>query len=116
MQIIKLIDLLNKIANGEEAPKKIKYKNLEYEYKGKSYIGGFDDDLFMNVYCNDIDLNEEVEMEIVERRPVTVEEVEKDLKYVLNRILKAFERNDCIDWNFTDIRKKYGFDYTEEDE
>ena len=28
---IKIIDLLNKIANGEEVPKKIKYKNKIYE-------------------------------------------------------------------------------------
>lgn len=29
---MKIIDLLNKIANGEEVPKKIKYKNMVYEY------------------------------------------------------------------------------------
>lgn len=32
MKTIKLIDLLNKIANGEEIPKKIKYQNYEYEF------------------------------------------------------------------------------------
>ena len=109
----KIIDLLNRIANGEKVPKKIKYKDIEYKYDGKRYIDGFDDDLFMNVYCNQIDLNEEVE--IVKRKPTTVQEVEKDLKYVLNRVLKAIERHDCIDWNFTDIREKYGFYDTEED-
>lgn len=30
---MKVIDLLNKIANGEEVPKKIKYKGTSYEYK-----------------------------------------------------------------------------------
>ena len=30
---MKVIDLLNKIANGEEVPKKIKYKNKIYEWK-----------------------------------------------------------------------------------
>lgn len=30
---IRIIDLLNKIANGEEVPKKIKYKNKIYEWK-----------------------------------------------------------------------------------
>ena len=29
---MKTIDLLNKIANGEEVPKKIKYLNYEYEF------------------------------------------------------------------------------------
>lgn len=31
MKTIKIIDLLNKIANGEEVPKKIKYEYTEYE-------------------------------------------------------------------------------------
>lgn len=30
---MKVIDLLNKIANGEEVPKKIKYENYVYEYE-----------------------------------------------------------------------------------
>lgn len=34
---IKVIDLLNKIANGEEIPKKIKINNVIYEYRGYMY-------------------------------------------------------------------------------
>lgn len=36
---MKIIDLLNKIANGEEVPKKIKYDNAiaEYDEEGKDY-------------------------------------------------------------------------------
>ena len=34
---IKVIDLLNKIANGEKAPKKIKINNVIYEYRGCMY-------------------------------------------------------------------------------
>jgi hypothetical protein len=34
---IKVIDLLNKIANDEEVPKKIKIKNVIYEYRGYMY-------------------------------------------------------------------------------
>ena len=34
---IKIIDLLNKIANGEEVPKKIKINNVIYEYRGFMY-------------------------------------------------------------------------------
>ena len=34
---IKMIDLLNKIANDEEVPKKIKIKNVIYEYRGYMY-------------------------------------------------------------------------------
>lgn len=85
----KIIDLLNKVANGEEAPKKIKYKDIEYEYNGKSYIDGFDDDLFINVYCNEIDLNEEVEI-IEEKVETSIEErlikLERDLKLIKSLI------------------------------
>ena len=34
---MKIIDLLNKIANGEEVPKKIKINNVIYEYRGYMY-------------------------------------------------------------------------------
>ena len=34
---IKVIDLLNKIANDEKAPKKIKINNVIYEYRGCMY-------------------------------------------------------------------------------
>lgn len=34
---IKIIDLLNKIANDEEVPKKIKINNVIYEYRGYMY-------------------------------------------------------------------------------
>lgn len=62
---MKVIDLLNKIANGEEVPKRIKYRYHIYEYED-----GYDfvcDDLehpyFAENYCNDYeDLNSEVEI------------------------------------------------------
>ena len=34
---MKIIDLLNKIANGEEVPKRIKINNVIYEYRGYMY-------------------------------------------------------------------------------
>lgn len=37
-------------------------------------------------------------------------ELLSDLKYVLKQTLGAFENNWCIDWNFTDIREKYGLE------
>ena len=38
---MKIIDLLNKIANGEEVPKKIKYdtKEMKYDYNKQDYLG-----------------------------------------------------------------------------
>lgn len=68
---MKIIDLLNKIANGEEVPKKVKWKNNIYTYV-------YDDDReenIINYYCDlerhihlidggqhDIRLNDEVEI------------------------------------------------------
>lgn len=79
MKKIKIIDLLNMIANGEEVPKKIKHDNYIYELKS-IYDGGrityydeSDNDLFSDVYCDMQDLNEEIEM--IEDKPTN--EIEK---------------------------------------
>lgn len=64
---IKIIDLLNKIANGEEIPKKIKFNYNIYEYKWSNawqescYINDDKYRLWKDVYL-DRDLNEEVEI------------------------------------------------------
>ena len=62
---IKIIDLLNKIANGEEAPKKIKCGNVELEYNEGCedyycyYGGGLFEHKFSN--CKNF-LNDDVEI------------------------------------------------------
>ena len=38
MNKIRIIDLLNKIANGEEVPKKIKLNEIIFEYQGDDYL------------------------------------------------------------------------------
>jgi hypothetical protein len=38
MNKIRVIDLLNKIANGEDVPEKIKINNIIYEYRGDDYL------------------------------------------------------------------------------
>ena len=60
---MKIIDILNKIANGEEPPKKIVYENCIYEYVDreedywdKNNIGLFDEYVISNI------LNDEVEI------------------------------------------------------
>lgn len=60
---IKVIELLNKIANDEELPKKIKYRNKIYIKRSDCYWyilenGTFDDELFVRIDC----LNDEVEI------------------------------------------------------
>ena len=58
---MKVIDLLNKIANGEKIPKKIKYKNIEYEYEDIGYYNKQRGYLFDGYYVDGI-LNDEVEI------------------------------------------------------
>lgn len=41
-------------------------------------------------------------------------DLKADLKFVLNQTLGAFQHNWCIDWNFTEIREKYGLEESEE--
>ena len=60
---MKIIDLLNKIANGEEVPKKIKYKNKKYKYdEGVDYIDERGIYLLSNEPINIAFLNDEVEI------------------------------------------------------
>lgn len=79
---IKIIDLLNKIANGEEIPKKIKFNYNIYEYKWSNawqescYINDDKYRLWEDVYL-DRDLNEEVE--IIEE-PKKIEKMECDVE------------------------------------
>lgn len=68
---IKLINLLNKIANGEEVPKIIKYKDKIYKRQWGDYMG---DEPIDEYYANDdgeswfddLDLTLDTELEIIE--------------------------------------------------
>lgn len=81
---MKIIDLFNKIANGEDAPKKIKYRDKIWEYqstiKGKcyQYYDSFwedwirlADEILLEECLND-------EVEIIEAK----EEAKKDLAFI----------------------------------
>ena len=60
---IKVIDLLNKIANGEEVPKKIKWLGQIYEYSNSNrfyYQNGWS--MYRDFYKEGNCLNEEVEI------------------------------------------------------
>ena len=66
---MKIIDLLNKIANGEEVPKKIKINNFIYEYRDYMYCTekanyqDIEDYLFgkwnFNILNNEVEILEE---------------------------------------------------------
>ena len=96
---MKIIDLLNKIANGEEVPKIIKYDDFTYWYDKTEkdyyrYIGyDLDNDdveyLINGGFISDI-LNDEVE--IIEEEKKIPEKLEKELIYV--REPNGFEHPD----------------------
>ena len=80
---MKIIDILNKIANGEEVPKKIKYdaRIMEYDHNKQDYNGYYSNGngnwLFQYLFdkCRDTKhfINDEVE--IIEERPEPIEEL-----------------------------------------
>lgn len=73
---MKVIDLLNKIANGEETPKKIMYENISYYWCEPCKIYERDEDTTRDLY-NDIDnLNDEIE--IIEE-PKKIEKIKTKL-------------------------------------
>ena len=66
---ITIIDLLNKIANGEEIPKKIKYKEYIYEYqhrrdtiKAFNYMCNENGEYLSRKYFIDNILNDEIKI------------------------------------------------------
>lgn len=80
---MEIIDILNKIANGEEVPKKIKYdaRIMEYDHNKQDYNGYYSNGngnwLFQYLFdkCRDTKhfINDEVE--IIEERPEPIEEL-----------------------------------------
>ena len=103
---IKVIDLLNKIANGEEVPEKIKFEGdiLKYDrgiqdYKGilRTGSGSFFNYLFVNrstsLFINDtveiIEEQEEIDIQSIEEMPkiLFLGTEKNDLMKVLNDII-----------------------------
>lgn len=81
---MKVIDLLNKIANGEEVPEKIKFENVIYEYdkERKDYINKIDDwcseTLLFNVMnCHFIEEILENEVKLIEDNNIAVDSIEE---------------------------------------
>lgn len=80
MKTIKIIDLLVKIANGEEFPKKIKFNNSIWEYERNGYVQDFQNEigkcLMEFVPIDKYGLNKEVE--IIEE-PKKIEKLNDEL-------------------------------------
>ena len=95
MKTIKIIDLLNKIANGEEIPKKIKYNGLEYKLDKEQedymlvYAGLLDD---INTFSQ---LNDEVEIIEEDNKIEKLEIISSDsgtmYEFIANKINEIIE-------------------------
>ena len=105
---MKVIDLLNKIANNEEVPKKIKYQGDIYLYnEDENVYEGLEEcvTLLENVY--ECDLNDEIE--IIE------EEKDKEINYVSTYVLCDidFERKGKYSLKAVEIIDKAFEEYSE---
>ena len=92
---MKVIDLLNKIANGEEVPKRIYYFNREFYLKENTYFG---DTFTLMHYIQEEDLNDEVE--IIEEEKKIPEKLNISNFPKHNNSLKktAIKLNEVIDY------------------
>lgn len=116
---MKIIDLLNKIANGEEVPKKVKYRKciFEYDEKYKDYFAKngtpitFDSDgIFRNIFADYSNfLNNEVE--IIEEKPT-----QEEIKEYTNKFLEAWKPVKKQFGKLFDELLRIGNDFNLEDE
>lgn len=68
---MKVIELLNRIANEEELPNKIRFNNIEwnrvYGEKNVCYIDEYDSDFFLYFFRNNLDFTLNDEIEIIDK-------------------------------------------------
>ena len=102
---IKIIDLLNKIANGEEIPKKIKYCNLIWEEHNKRYFRE-GTDMIEDYLANAIieSLNDEVE--ILEDNTDIFVEIENDLIEIKKNLIEFEETINKLEKVVNEIDKR----------
>ena len=104
MNKIRIIDLLNKIAKGEEVPKKIKYNDEVWEYYNDlgNYIrAGKPNTLFTMYYIHQI-LNDEIEI-IEEVKDKEYEDIEKIKSTINGRIMCKYDgEQHYLDTNIKD--------------
>ena len=90
MKTIKIIDLLNKIANGEEVPKKIRFDNTNWNRicgeKYVYYVNDTDNDLFIYFFRKNITFTLNDEVEIIEE--------EKEIEKIKSNGIDFY--SDCI--------------------
>lgn len=94
---IKVIDLLNKIANGEKVPKKIKFRHSIWEYckngSTQDYINDYDKCLMEFLAINKDGLNQDVE--IIEEQK-KIEKIDEIL--IIDDLIPPYGENEYKVW------------------
>ena len=85
-----------------------KEKKAIEELSKKAVFCNYEERDYPNMICFKKDML--IVLNLIEKLQKENEELKEDLKYVLNQTLGAFEKNWCIDWNFTEIREKYNLE------
>lgn len=98
---MKVIELLNRIANEEELPKKIRFNNIEwnrvYGEKNVCYIDEYDNDFFLHFFRNNLDFTLNDEIEIIEK-PKNIKKLDENNTNVLTNIIENRKKiNEIID-------------------
>ena len=103
MKTIKIIDLLNKIAKGEEVPKKIKLNEIIFECQGDDYLFIDKDNtnywLFSEPYSDKFEYLENFlksEVEIIEEENKIPEKINVKGSYNSNKGYEDFNDNEKI--------------------
>ena len=93
---MKVIDLLNKIANGEEIPKKIKVSSgIIFEYDGIDYKNKDYNKYFFDSYMQITEKDMNMEVEIIEDIPKEDKKIEKlNIEIQDERTGNAYIRNE----------------------
>ena len=104
MKTIKIIDLLNKIANGEEVPEIIKFDNriwnINYGEKNIYYTNDCNDDLFIVIFRKNLTFTLNDKVEILEEEKKIFEKLDISNFPKHNNSLKktAIKLNQVIDY------------------
>ena len=98
---MKVIDVLNRIANGEELPNKIRFDNIEwnrvYGEKNVYYIDEYDNDFFLHFFRNNLNFTLNDEIEIIEK-PKNIKKLDENNTNVLTNIIENRKKiNEIID-------------------
>ena len=94
MKTIKIIDLLNKMANGEELPKLIKWRGVEFYLTNKNDYDDYVNDNGCSLFRHDTEfytsldlLNDEVEIPDEEDEFEDIEELNLDKDELLQKVI-----------------------------